>query len=67
MIFEESKVYARWGERLGFVAAYFVFTTVLFFMLWLLKRLPPSYPVINVMISTALIILVGVVVKRLLR
>ncbi len=67
MKFEENKSVEKFGEKTGYVFAYFVFTTMLFFILALLKRLPQSWSYFHVMGLTLLIVLIGFGVKRLLR
>ncbi len=66
MIFEQNNSIERFGEKIGYVFAYFLFTTVLFFILILLNRIPASWSYFNVMIITFLIALLGTIIKRFL-
>jgi hypothetical protein len=67
MIFEENKTVSRMGEVLGFTAAYFVFTTILFFILSTLHKLPPSWSYVHVMGIILIITVIGGVFKKLLK
>jgi len=67
MIFEQNRSIERLGERLGYLFSYFLFTTILFFILVLLKKIPESWSYLYVMGITILIVLTGIVIKRLLK
>ena len=67
MIFEQDKSLEKLGEKLGYVFGYFLFTTVLFFILLLLKKIPETWSYFHVMGITILIIFAGTVLKRLLK
>jgi len=54
------------GEKIGYALAYFLFTTVLFFILKLLDKIPNSWSYFHIMMITFLIALLGVVIKRFL-
>ncbi len=66
MIFEQSKSTEKFGEKIGYVFSYFLFTTVLFFILILLNKIPNSWSYFHIMMITFLIALLGVVIKRFL-
>ena len=67
MIFEENKAIENIGEKLGFIFSYFLFTTILFFILSMLKKIPESWSYIHVMGIVILIVLIGIVTKRFLK
>ncbi|MBU90158.1 hypothetical protein CMO94_01345 [Candidatus Woesearchaeota archaeon] len=67
MIFEENKTIEKIGEKSGYIFSYFLFTTILFFILILLKKIPESWSYIHVMGITILIALIGVAIKRFLK
>ena len=67
MIFEQNKSLEKLGEKLGYVFGYFLFTTVLFFILLLLKKIPETGSYFHVMGITILIIFIGTILKRLLK
>ncbi|MDP6138642.1 MAG: hypothetical protein QGI89_00890 [Candidatus Woesearchaeota archaeon] len=67
MIFEQNKSLEKLGEKLGYVFGYFLFTTILFFILLLLKKIPETWSYFHIMGITILIALLGVIIKRLLK
>ncbi|MCH8003551.1 MAG: hypothetical protein IH934_02875 [Nanoarchaeota archaeon] len=67
MIFEENKTIEKIGEKLGYIFSYFLFTTILFFILVMLKKIPESWSYTHVMGIVILIALVGVIIKRFLK
>ena len=62
MDFETQPGALRWGERVGFVFSYFVFTTVLYFILTFLGKFSGAYFVI--MGVTLVIAFIGWLLKR---
>jgi len=66
MIFEQNNSIERFGEKIGYVFAYFLFTTILFFALTLLNKIPSSWSYSYIMIITFTITLIGIVIKRFL-
>jgi hypothetical protein len=67
MIFEQDKSTEKLGEKIGFAAGYFLFTTILFLILLLLNKLPASWTYLHIMAITLVIVLMGFLVKRLLK
>jgi len=67
MIFEQNKSLEKLGEKLGYIFSYFLFTTILFFILMLLKKIPQSWSYFHVMGITILIALIGIIIKRFLK
>jgi hypothetical protein len=67
MVIELDKLVEKFGERAGYVVGYFLFTTVLFFILLLLNKISESFSYIHVMAITFLIAVLGVIVKRFLK
>lgn len=67
MEFEHSKMPEKCGEVVGFVFGYFMFTTVLFFILMLTKKLPLTWEYYHVMAITLCIFTIGKLIKRLLK
>ncbi len=67
MIFEENKNIEKIGMVLGYIFSYFLFTTILFFILVLLRKIPETWSYFHVMAITILIAFIGVIIKRLLR
>ncbi len=66
MFFEQNNSIERFGEKIGYAFAYFLFTTILFFILKLLNKIPASWSYYNIMVITLVIALLGIVIKRFL-
>ena len=67
MKFEEDKSMERLGEKFGFVFSYFIFASLLFLIMLLTKKLPKAWSYLHVMAVAIAIILVGLLLKRLLK
>jgi len=67
MIFEHNKSVENISEKIGYVFAYFLFTTILFFNLRLTHKIPNHWVYFHVMGITLLIVVVGIIIKRLLK
>ncbi len=66
MLFEQNNQIEKFGEKIGNLFAYFLFTTILFFILKLLNNIPNSWSYYNIMAITFVIVFVGIIIKRLL-
>lgn len=67
MIFEQEKTLEKYGEKAGYVFAYFLFTTVLFFVLTFFEKIPESWSYLIIMGITFVIVLMGIAIKSLLK
>lgn len=67
MIFEENRTTEKLGEILGYIFSFFLFSTILFFILFVLKKIPESWPYIHVVGIVILIVLVSLIVKKFLK
>ncbi len=67
MIFEENKTVEKVGEKLGYMFSYLIFTTILFFILALLNKIPESWSYIHIIIIAMLFVLVSMIIKRFLK
>jgi len=67
MIFRKQHLAETWGKRAGYLFAYFLFTTLLYFILLLLHKLPVRWNYIHIMIVTLMVTLTGAIIKRLLK
>ena len=67
MISEENKTIENIGEKLGYIFSYFVFTTILFFILIILKKISGPLSYVYVMVIVTLISVAGIFIKRFLR
>ena len=57
----------NFGKVIGYISAYFLFTTVLFLILEFLNRIPENWDYPYIMLITLIVIIIGVLVKRLLK
>ncbi len=55
------------GKIVGYVLAYFIFTTLLYFVLIFLKKISESWTYFHIMAITLLIVGFGSLIKRLLK
>jgi len=67
MNFEENRTIDKVGEILGYLFSYFLFTTISFFILFVLKKVPESWSYIHVAGIVLLIAVVSAAIKRLLK
>ncbi len=67
MDFEKNLVSNIFAEKIGFIFAYFFFTTSLYLILTLLNKLPLSWNYWHVMVITFVITLIGFIIKRYLK
>lgn len=65
MDFEKSNISENMGRITGNVFAYFLFTTIIFFILVFFKETRWLYP--QVMALTFLVVLTGIILRRLLK
>ena len=66
MIFEENESVEALGEKCGYVSAYFLFTTILYLLLVLLKKIPETWSYLHIMLIVLLIAATGLAIKRIL-
>ena len=59
MLFKESKSLKVWGKIAGCVVGYFIFTTILFFILVFMNKIPVSWSYLHIIAITLLISLAG--------
>ena len=67
VMFQKQSGVEKYGFFIGFVISYFLFTTVLFFVLIILEKLPESWGYVHIAMITIAITLFGLIVKRLLK
>ncbi|MEK6900891.1 MAG: hypothetical protein AABX37_00950 [Nanoarchaeota archaeon] len=56
-----------WGKYLGFLISYGIFTTLLFFILTLTKKLPGTWDYSHIAVITVGITFLGLLLRRLLK
>jgi len=66
MLFEQTRV-RKFGKIIGYSFSYFLFTTILFYILTLTTKLPTSWTYVHIMGVTISISLIGIGIKRILR
>ncbi len=67
MNFNEKNHTEKIGRITGFLVMYFIFTTILFFILKLTNKLPAKWTYIHIMIIVVLILFLGNLIKFLLK
>ena len=67
MGFETKTDEKRISRMIGYLLGYFVFTTILYFILILLDKLPETWNYFNIMIITFIIILIGELTREILK
>ena len=55
------------GKKIGYIFGYFLFTTILYLMLILLKKIPENWTYFHIMGITLIITITGALLKRLLK
>ena len=54
-------------RTIGYIFAYFIFTTILYIILKLLKEIPSDWGYFHIMTITLIISAIGIILKRILR
>ena len=67
MKFEEDKRIEKFGKIVGYITSYAIFTTILYFLLKYLNKLPGNWSYFNIAGLTFFIILIGITIKRILK
>ena len=67
MNFEQDATIEKIGEKVGFVFAYLMFTTILFFVLKFVHKIPLTWNYINIAEITLVVAITGLIVKWLLK
>ncbi len=65
--FEKSTIDEKIGAGAGFLVSYFVFTTLLFFILYFLHKLPANWTYFHIAGITLAITIIGLLLNRYLR
>jgi len=59
MQFEQDKTWEGYGNKTGYVFGYFLFTTILYLILFFLKKMPETWQYWHIMILTLAIVIIG--------
>jgi len=65
MDFNQNKVVTKFGECIGYICSYFLFTTILFFIIDLTGHIG-SWTYFHIMALTIFIVFVGFLLKKVL-
>jgi len=57
----------KFNKKFGYIFGYFLFTTIVYFILTLLKRIPQNWTYLHIMGITLIITIIGISLKKLLR
>ena len=63
----DKKSYSKVWEVIGFVVMYLIFTTILYFLLGFLNKIPETWNYFYIAMITMFIVLLGTLIKMLLR
>ena len=66
-IFKQDNSIEEIGQILGYLTSYFLFTTIMYFMLSVLNKIPPSWNYVQMIGITSIIIIIGTLLKRWMR
>ena len=64
---EENIAIKKIGEGLGYLFSYFTFTTILYFVVYYLEKIPETWTYFHVMLITLIIAYIGFVISWLLK
>ena len=64
---EKHNSIRNFGQRVGFLFSYLVFTTILYFILTLLNKLPNDWSYLSVVLITLAIVIIGFILKKVLK
>lgn len=65
--FEQSRTTEKIGYKLGYLFSYALFTTILYYILSLLNKLPESWTYVYIVGITLTITIVGILLKKWLK
>jgi len=63
----ERKIFEKLGEGIGFIAMFFIFSTILFFLLEILDKLPADFGYFHVVFLSISIVLLGTLIRMVLK
>lgn len=65
--FDKKNNFELWGKRTGYIFSYFLFTTVLYTVLYFTGKLPAFWTYFHILAITAGIVLIGSILQRMLK
>jgi len=67
MNFENNNYFEKTGKYFGFILMFFLFSTILYFVLNYTNKIPDSFQYYNIFFITVPIILIGSLIKLFLK
>jgi hypothetical protein len=67
MEFEKKNTLEYFSSKLGFLLSYCIFTTILYYMLLLLHKIPSNWTILNIAAITFSVTVFGLFLKKLLK
>ena len=64
---ENSNINQKTGVVIGYIFSYAIFTTILFYILKLTKKLPSNWSIFQIIGITLIIVIIGLILKKLLK
>ena len=66
MNFNNNKIEKKISKSVGYIFSYFLFSTILFYVLYFTNKLPSNWDYLNVLLITILIVFIGILIKTFL-
>jgi len=60
MFEQKSNKKEKVGKKIGYIFSYFLFTTILFYLLTFLDKIPSHWTYLHMVVITFLIVLIGI-------
>jgi len=59
--------YKKFGKNIGYITMFLIFTTILYFILHIFKKLPDNWGYIHVLVVVFIINLIGIFLNKKLK
>jgi len=60
---DEKEKNSNLGRYIGYILMFFIFTTILYFLLTILEKLPASWNYFNILLIVLMIVFIGKIIK----
>jgi len=67
MLFKKKVLIEKFNEKIGYLFSYFLFTTIFYYILKFLNKLPENWSYYHIIGITLLIVLIGTILKKILK
>jgi hypothetical protein len=64
---EKTNTLEKLGEKIGFIIMFFIFSTIFYFILKILEKIPNSWNYFHIMGLVFLITLIGIFINKMLK